>query len=380
VRVGAVYRKCRALEPVVWDALRGYQDYGDVELQQAIDLTKLRVVGSAVSVDDESSLDPRVVDYVAKKTLVDTVLHSAISFWSNQVIQQTARGNSEEVVTYPDRIRTAENAIVRYRGDLALQAGEVESLTGSTSAYDAPAIDDCGPLLTPGLDEYRALPVTTQTYWRRLALSAIVPRWATGRRASAWRRRRSPPSCRSSTTSTPASRASRRPGIRRPAALAGARHALPAHDARAPAQGLHLPRRARRRARHALGPLPAFYVMADRATARQEAGSEATSVHTVQLYVEGIVRSDAFNYEDRAERIFHEGAVDRRAKRTINAIIECVELDPTLGGAVLAAPRRLGRTDRPVHASRSGPQGQDQEAGLLGHTNRLDPGHLLRAS
>jgi hypothetical protein len=166
-RIGAVYRKCRALEPVVWDALRGYQDYGDVELQQAIDLAKLRVVGSAVSVDDESSLDPRVVDYVAKKTLVDTVLHSAISFWSNQVIQQTARGNSEEVVTYPDRIRTAENAIVRYRGDLALQAGEVESLTGSTSAYDAPAIDDGGPLLTPGLDEYRALPVATQTYWRR---------------------------------------------------------------------------------------------------------------------------------------------------------------------------------------------------------------------
>jgi hypothetical protein len=91
---------------------------------------------------------------------------------------------------------------------------------------------------------------------------------------------------------------------------------------------------------------PALYVMADRATARQEAGSEATSVHTIQLYVEGIVRSDAFNYEDRAERIFHEGAVDRRAKRTINAIIECVELDPTLGGAVLPLPdASAGQTD-----------------------------------
>jgi hypothetical protein len=52
---------------------------------------------------------------------------------------------------------------------------------------------------------------------------------------------------------------------------------------------------------------PALYVMADRATARQEAGSEATS---------------------------------------INAIIECVELDPTLGGAVLPLPdASAGQTD-----------------------------------
>jgi hypothetical protein len=166
-RVGAVYRACRALEPVAWDALRSYPEYGDVELQRVIDLAKLRVVGTAAPADDEAALDPRVVDYVAKKVLVDNVLHAAISFWSNQVIQQTARGNSEEVVTYPDRIRTAENAIVRYRGDLALQAGEVEQLMGSTSAYDAPAVDGFGPLLTPGLDEYRALPVTVQDYWRR---------------------------------------------------------------------------------------------------------------------------------------------------------------------------------------------------------------------
>jgi hypothetical protein len=166
-RVGAVYRACRALEPVAWDALRGYPEYGDPELQRVIDLAKLRVVGTAAPADDEAALDPRVVDYVAKKVLVDNVLHAAISFWSNQVIQQTARGNSEEVVTYPDRIRTAENAIVRYRGDLALQVGEVEQLTGSTSAYDAPAVDGFGPLLTPGLDEYRALPVTVQDYWRR---------------------------------------------------------------------------------------------------------------------------------------------------------------------------------------------------------------------
>jgi hypothetical protein len=75
-------------------------------------------------------------------------------------------------------------------------------------------------------------------------------------------------------------------------------------------------------------------------------GSDGVDVYSVALYVEGIVRSDAFNYEDRRERVFHEGAVDRRAKRTINAVVECVELDPTLGGAVLPLPApAAGQTD-----------------------------------
>jgi hypothetical protein len=91
---------------------------------------------------------------------------------------------------------------------------------------------------------------------------------------------------------------------------------------------------------------PALYVMADRAQARAGFGSDENSAHAIQLYVEGIIRSDPFNYEDRHERIFHEGAVDRRAKRTINAIVECIEIDPTLGGAVQPLPTpSAGQTD-----------------------------------
>lgn len=161
-RVGAVWRAARALEPVSWDALRGYPDYGDVELQRAIELAKLRVLGTTVPVEDEASLDIRIVDYIAKKVLVDNVLYAAISFWSNQVVQQSARGNADEVVTYADRIKAAQDAIKMYREDLERQAGELET----SSAYEAPALLDSGPLLTPGLDEYPALPATVQTYWR----------------------------------------------------------------------------------------------------------------------------------------------------------------------------------------------------------------------
>lgn len=93
---------------------------------------------------------------------------------------------------------------------------------------------------------------------------------------------------------------------------------------------------------------PAFYVMADQATPKAESAAFDTSsrAYVINLYVEGFVRSDAFNYEDKNERIFHEGVVDRRAKRTINAVIECVELDPSLGGVVQPLPApSAGQTD-----------------------------------
>ena len=93
---------------------------------------------------------------------------------------------------------------------------------------------------------------------------------------------------------------------------------------------------------------PALYVMADSSSPKAESASfdQSTRANAISLYVEGFVRSDAFNYEDKAERIFHEGVVDRRAKRTINAIIECIEIDPTLGGAIQPLPApSVGQTD-----------------------------------
>jgi hypothetical protein len=91
----------------------------------------------------------------------------AISFWTDQVVQQSARGNSEEVVTYPDRVKAAQEAIDRYRKDLENQLSEDAGVLGPTSsAYAAPALLDSGPLLTPGLDEYRPMPVSLPWYQR----------------------------------------------------------------------------------------------------------------------------------------------------------------------------------------------------------------------
>lgn len=165
--VGAIYRAARALEPVSWDSLRNYPDYGDAELQRVIELAKARVLTTATPVAAEAVLDPRVVDFIAKKVLVDNVIYAAISFWSDQVVQQSARGNTDEVKTYPDRIRSLEEALKRYREDLDRQAGEVAELIGSISgAFDAPALlDGNATMLTPGLDEYPSHPVLTPRRW-----------------------------------------------------------------------------------------------------------------------------------------------------------------------------------------------------------------------
>jgi hypothetical protein len=166
-RVGAVWRAARALEPIAWDALRAYPDYGDVELQRVIELAKLRVLPTTVSAVGEADQDLRVIDYIAKRVLVDNVLSAAISFWTNQTVAQSARGNTEEVVTYPDRIRAAEGAIARYTGDLERQLPEVEEILGSVATqYDAPAVNMGGTMLTPGLDEYSPMPISIP-YWRR---------------------------------------------------------------------------------------------------------------------------------------------------------------------------------------------------------------------
>jgi hypothetical protein len=169
-RVGAVWRAARALEPIAWDALRAYPDYGDPELQRVIELAKLRVLPTTVAAADESGQDPRVVDYIAKRVLVDNVLSAAISFWTNQTIAQSARGNTEEVVTYPDRIKAASDAIARYTGDLERQLPEVEKILGSVAnQYDAPAVNTGGMMLTPGLDEYSPMPISYPNRLRRSA-------------------------------------------------------------------------------------------------------------------------------------------------------------------------------------------------------------------
>lgn len=156
VRIGAVARAARGMVPDAWDSVRGVKDYGDVELQRQIELAKLRVMRVAVPVANENSLDPRVVDYIAKKVLCDGVLESAIDVMRNKVVTRTARGNSDEVESYPDRIRSLERQLERFEEDLENQLAEVEVIVGAPTGpvQKGPELDIEDPMITPGLENF----------------------------------------------------------------------------------------------------------------------------------------------------------------------------------------------------------------------------------
>lgn len=154
-RTGNIWRAARAMAPVAWDYLREYIDYGDFELQRQIDLAKVRVLKAAyVDAENEHNLDPRVIDYVARKALVDSILNAAINFWTNQVIQVSARSNSDEVKTYPDRIVATERLLERYRHQLREAQSEVDEILGGSSALvlQGPSLVGGGEPITPGLE------------------------------------------------------------------------------------------------------------------------------------------------------------------------------------------------------------------------------------
>jgi hypothetical protein len=84
---------------------------------------------------------------------------------------------------------------------------------------------------------------------------------------------------------------------------------------------------------------PAVSAMVDRAAPRPGTdGSSGSSEYTDSLWIEVIVRSDQFLHGDAEERIAEEGTVDRRAKRTLDAVAQCLQVDPNLGGITQLAP------------------------------------------
>lgn len=99
---------------------------------------------------------------------------------------------------------------------------------------------------------------------------------------------------------------------------------------------------------------PAVCTMVDRATPTAESArfDQGSSAYAIQLYVEAVVRSDAFRVKSAGEpeildeRIAQEGLVDQRAKRTLEALVHCIAVDPSLGGSTLPlADPTLSQTD-----------------------------------
>lgn len=82
---------------------------------------------------------------------------------------------------------------------------------------------------------------------------------------------------------------------------------------------------------------PSIATMVDKATPTGESSrfDQSTTVFAPQLYVEAVVCSDDFEEHDLNARVEQEGLANRRAKRTLEALVHCVSVDPSLGATVL---------------------------------------------
>lgn len=85
---------------------------------------------------------------------------------------------------------------------------------------------------------------------------------------------------------------------------------------------------------------PTVATMVDRAQPTPENNSfdQSTYAFAPQLYIESVVRSDAFHRDDAPARVEQEGVVDRRAKRMLEALFQSIALDPSLGGNLPELP------------------------------------------
>lgn len=153
--IGAVARAARREIPVAWDALRSYDAYGDLELQEKVEIVKLNVLGYVVAVADEANLDRRVLDYLGKLVAIE-VIPAAIDYWTDQIVSQTARG-SNEVQTFPNRIQALERKLDFLQERVEAMYLQIQDLVGSPLRRldTAPDVNTRGlPLVTPGLEDF----------------------------------------------------------------------------------------------------------------------------------------------------------------------------------------------------------------------------------
>ena len=103
-QTGPIVDGVAAFMPVSLNALRNDARFGDKWLQQQANVVEIRTLGYTVDPNQESTLNPVVVDYLSKRLALG-LTKPAIEFWSRQMRTSTSTQTSE-VTSYPDMIAT----------------------------------------------------------------------------------------------------------------------------------------------------------------------------------------------------------------------------------------------------------------------------------
>lgn len=141
VTTGEIYQRIKGHIPNTINALSRDPRYGDIKIQQKIDLSKFRLFSTSVSAQYEATTyNPLVLDFLAKKSTIE-IIPSAVDFWmdSPQVVNTTG---TDEVVSYPDRIDALWRIYERLSIEVEKLEAEVLSDIPTTIRRGIPAATD----------------------------------------------------------------------------------------------------------------------------------------------------------------------------------------------------------------------------------------------
>jgi hypothetical protein len=136
--VGPIYRAAKSFMPITWQRLEESLNYGDKQLQNKIEIAKITLYGSELSVEDEYDLDIRVVDYLAKVSVI-SVIPAGKDYWASMASSKTTTGTDEEV-SYPDRIEMLEQLHEQLTKEIAMSRDEISGIINLPSVRSTNAI------------------------------------------------------------------------------------------------------------------------------------------------------------------------------------------------------------------------------------------------
>ncbi len=155
---GAVYRAAKSIIPVTWGRLENWEDYGDSLLQDQIENCKLRVFNSSVSATDEKNYDRRVIDYIAKLTVL-YVIPAGMDYWLSQKQSVSATGVNENA-SYPDRIEALEKIYEKLLREISQDRAEVEAILGTSITE----FNSDFPIFSAGAEEGYITPLPSEHF------------------------------------------------------------------------------------------------------------------------------------------------------------------------------------------------------------------------
>lgn len=144
--VGPIYKAAKSFMPITWQRLEESNNYGDKQLQNKIEIAKVTLFGSELSVEDEYDLDIRVVDYLAKVSVI-SVIPAGKDYWASMASSKTTTGTDEDV-SYPDRINMLEQLHEQLTKEISMSRDEISGIINLPSVRSTNAV----PSVSDGTD------------------------------------------------------------------------------------------------------------------------------------------------------------------------------------------------------------------------------------